>query len=156
MRSNDVFLGFPHDIFSFTMIHEILARTLCVELGPYKHVVGSLHLYNRDVDAIQRFLNEGWQPTDMSMPPMPLGDPWPAIRSLLEVEAAIHTGRPFDAAALENLDPYWADLIRLLQVFRCSKEKDAEGIEDLCQRMSSSIYSPFIGKKLSECHKKSG
>ena len=31
MRSNDVFLGLPHDIFAFTMIQEIMARTLSVE-----------------------------------------------------------------------------------------------------------------------------
>ena len=155
MRSNDVFLGLPHDIFSFTMIQEIMARTLSVELGSYKHVVGSLHLYNRDADAIQRFLNEGWQPTNMSMPPMPVGDPWPAIRTLLEAEDAIRTGGSFDAA-LNDIDPYWSDLIRLLQVFRWSKKKDADGIKDLRRRMSSSIYSPFIDKKLSECHKKSG
>jgi len=36
MRSNDAFWGLPHNIFSFTMIQEILARTLSVELGTYK------------------------------------------------------------------------------------------------------------------------
>src|SRR5262245_55123087 len=33
MRSNDAFLGLPHDIFAFTMLQEILARSLSVELG---------------------------------------------------------------------------------------------------------------------------
>ena len=45
MRSNDAFLGLPHDVFSFTMLQEIVARTLGIELGSYKHAVGSLHLY---------------------------------------------------------------------------------------------------------------
>jgi thymidylate synthase len=40
MRSNDAFLGLPHDIFSFTMLQEILARDLSVGLGSYKHAVG--------------------------------------------------------------------------------------------------------------------
>ena len=29
MRSNDVFLGLPHDIFCFTMIQEIIANQYC-------------------------------------------------------------------------------------------------------------------------------
>ena len=44
MRSNDAFVGMPHDIFCFTMLQEIMARMLSVELGQYKHMVGSLHL----------------------------------------------------------------------------------------------------------------
>ena len=38
MRSNDAFLGLPHDIFCFTMLQEIMARSLGVELGSYKHL----------------------------------------------------------------------------------------------------------------------
>ena len=154
MRSNDAFLGLPHDIFSFTMLQEIMARSLSVELGTYKHAVGSLHLYDRDMDAAQRFLDEGWQSTENPMPPMPLGDPWLAIQSLLKAEAAIRVGNLLDAAVPAGLDPYWADLIRLLQVFRCRKDNDADGIKDLRHKMSSSIYRPFIDKKLSECHKR--
>src|SRR5690606_23406544 len=44
MRSNDVFLGLPHDIFAFTIIQEIMARSLGCDLGDYKHFVCSLHL----------------------------------------------------------------------------------------------------------------
>lgn len=39
MRSNDAFLGLPHDIFSFTMLQEIAARELGVGLGIYTHSV---------------------------------------------------------------------------------------------------------------------
>jgi thymidylate synthase len=156
MRSNDAFLGLPHDIFSFTMLQEIVARALFVELGTYKHTVGSLHLYDGDRDMAQQFLCEGWQSTKMQMPPMPLGDPWLAIQSLLEAETAIRNNDPFDSAALDDLDPYWADLIRLLQVFRCSKNNDTNGIEELRRSMSSLIYHTFIDNRLNECQKRSG
>lgn len=149
MRSNDVFLGLPHDIFAFTMIQEIMARALSVELGTYKHVVGSLHIYDTDKVAAQQFLDEGWQSTQMSMPPMPLGDPWPAIEVLLEAEATIRMGKLPDSVKLKELHPYWADLVRLLQVFGCWKNKDADGMEHLRQNMSSSIYDTYIKKKRS-------
>jgi thymidylate synthase len=149
MRSNDAFLGLPHDVFSFTMLQEIIARTLAVELGTYKHAIGSLHLYDKNRDAAQRFLDEGWQSTKTPMPPMPVGDPWPAIDSLRKAEAAIRTEGVAAIAELERLDPYWADLIRLLQVFRCWKDKNVEKMRALRDTMSSNIYRPFIDKKLS-------
>ena len=78
---------------------------------------------------------------------MPLGDPWPAIKWLLEAEAALRAGGHPDTVELKGLDSYWADLIRLLQVFRCLKDKDAKCIEQLRQRMVSQTYDTFIEKK---------
>ena len=126
-----MFLGLPHDVFCFTMLQEIVARTLSVELGTYKHAVGSLHLYSEHANRAHQFLAEGWQPTDISMAPMPIGDPWPAIGSLLGAESEIRAGRALDSGNLDNLDAYWADLIRLLQVFQYKKVKDADNIRAL-------------------------
>ena len=150
MRSNDVFSGLPHDVFSFTMLQEIMARALSVELGNYKHAVGSLHLYEKDRDAAQQFLDEGWQSTKTPMPPMPKGDPWPAIDSLRKAECVIRMGEATGVDGLEVVDPYWADLIRLLRVFRCWKDEDAGSIRELRQRMSADVYLPFIDKKLNQ------
>jgi thymidylate synthase len=148
MRSNDAFLGLPHDVFCFTMLQEIMARTLSVELGVYKHAVGSLHLYDSDREAAQRFLDEGWQSTEMPMPEMPVGDPWPAIRALLVAESSLRLGGGIDISRLEGVDPYWGDIIRLLQVFRYKKDRAVEGIKDLAGRMSSPTYSLFIEHQL--------
>ena len=73
MRSQDAYLGLPHDIFSCTL-QEILARSLEAQIGEYKQFVGSLHLYDEHQGAAEQFLAEGVQQT-ISMPPMPLGDP---------------------------------------------------------------------------------
>ncbi len=91
MRSNDAWLGLPHDVFTFTMIQELVARSVGIELGEYKHAVGSLHLYDKDQDKALRFLNEGWQ-TQRPMPPMPKGDPWAAVKSLIAFEKKVRTG----------------------------------------------------------------
>jgi len=45
MRSNDAYFGLPHDVFAFTMMQELVATSIGVELGEYKHSAGSLHLY---------------------------------------------------------------------------------------------------------------
>ena len=148
MRSNDAFIGLPHDIFCFTMLQEIMARTLSVDLGRYKHMVGSLHLYNESMNNAQQFLDEGWQPTDTLMPSMPQGDPQPAINSVLSAERTIRTGQTFDFRILESLDSYWADLVRLLLMFRSYKDRDAARILELRERMSSAVYNPFIDGRI--------
>jgi thymidylate synthase len=147
MRSNDVFRGLPHDVFCFTLLQEIVARTLSAELGTYKHAVGSLHLYDTNREMAEKFLDEGWQST-ISMPAMPTGNPWPALDFLRDAELAIRTRGVHSLAGLEILDHYWADLIRLLQVFRLYKDKDANKVKELRDKMSSNIYYPFIDQRL--------
>lgn len=51
MRSNDLWMGFPNDIFQFTAIQIYLAMRLGVGLGTYTHIAGSLHLYERDYQS---------------------------------------------------------------------------------------------------------
>ena len=150
MRSNDAFVGLPHDIFSFTMLQEIMARTLSVGLGWYKHAVGSLHLYDESVRNAHNFLNEGLQPTTLPMPAMPKGDPQPGIASVLHAEQLIRTGQPLDGAIPIDLDHYWADLVRLLQVFRLSKDGDADSIRAIGMQMSSPVYEPFINGRINK------
>ena len=48
MRSNDLWMGFPYDVFQFTCLQTLLSMCLDCELGTYTHVAGSLHLYERD------------------------------------------------------------------------------------------------------------
>lgn len=155
MRSNDVFIGLPHDVFAFTMLQEIIARTLGVELGSYKHAVGSLHLYKKDVDKARQYIEEGWQ-SDIPMPPMPKGDPWQTIPTLLEAESEIRNGKEIELDTLK-LDNYWADLVRLLQIFQLSKKDEHENeskISNIEKQISSNVYKPYIQKRQEKVAKK--
>jgi thymidylate synthase len=146
MRSNDVHWGLPHDVFSFTMLQEIIARSISVELGTYKQAVGSLHLYVKDIGPAKRFLNEGWQRTRPMMPTMPVGDPWEPVTVLLEAESTIRNQGEFSGERLVSLEAYWADLIRLLQVFAAKKLRASEAIRAIRAKMSSDTYFPFIDR----------
>ena len=48
MRSNDIWLGYPYDVFQFTCMQILMSMELCIELGTYTHIAGSLHLYGRN------------------------------------------------------------------------------------------------------------
>lgn len=147
MRSNDAFVGLPHDVFAFTMIQEIVARHLGRKLGEYRHFVGSLHLYSTQTQAAKQYVNEGWQPTaDVRMPRMPDGDPWPSIKKVLKAEDALRKGRDVVTKNLA-LDVYWQDLIRLLQIYALGKRKLGRKIGGLKKQMSCQLYDTYISRR---------
>ena len=157
MRSNDAHKGLPHDIFCFTMIQEIMARTLSVEVGTYKHAVGSLHLYNTDRELARDFLNEGWRSTiDVAMPAMPVGDPWPGINVLLGAERTLRLGGSVTEDDLRSAGPYWGDLIRLLHIFQNKRNKKdsrqarKDRVRKLRGEITSGVYHIFVDKLLSD------
>ncbi len=145
MRSNDAFIGLPHDVFCFTMLQEMMARSLGLELGTYKHAIGSLHLYDEHAASARQYLKEGWQET-VSMPTMPLSDPWRAVATLVKAESAIRMGRPIDIRGL-SLPPYWKDFARLLMIYWCSKNGKSRSIKGLRTSMWSRVYDPYIERR---------
>lgn len=53
LRSNDLFLGVPHNFVQFTSLQEILAAWLGLEVGHYRHISDCLHVYVRDQEHVQ-------------------------------------------------------------------------------------------------------
>lgn len=149
MRSNDAYLGFPHDVFCFTMLQEVIARTLDCEVGLYRHFAGSMHLYDRDRADAQKLVDERFQ-NQIEMPPMPVGTPWPAIETVLGAEARIRAGEIFDAADL-GLDSYWADLVRILQIYPLTDSRRIELIRD---SLAFSKFRPYIARRIARAAKK--
>lgn len=54
MRSNDLYRGLPHNLIQFTMIQEIIAGWLGIEVGSYNHIADSLHIYNSDLEFVEQ------------------------------------------------------------------------------------------------------
>jgi thymidylate synthase len=146
MRSNDVYRGFPHDVFAFTFIQEVMARTLNLEVGNYSHFVGSLHLYDCDQRAAREYLNEGFQ-TPISMPSMPGGDPWGSLAWLLAAERAIRLDQQEPSAS--GIDSYWLDLARLLHIKALHKKREIRQLAQQKREMASPVYNAIIrGRQL--------
>jgi thymidylate synthase len=51
MRSNDVWRGWSYDAFQFMQLGFTVANYLDVSMGPYVHVVDSMHMYEDDMEA---------------------------------------------------------------------------------------------------------
>lgn len=146
MRSNDAYIGLPHDIFSFTLLQEMVARAVDAELGEYKHCAGSLHLYEEHFEAAQQYLNEGWQ-DPVRMPAMPTGDPYAGIEWVRSIEESIRLRRQGDldaAIRAAHVDDYWKDLARLLLSFRASKDSDAPLLARIKEQLHSDVFKMFL------------
>jgi thymidylate synthase len=145
MRSNDAYMGLPNDLFAFTMIQELIARSLGVEVGRYKHLVGSLHLYQAHWNAATKFLAEGWQ-RKHTMPFMPLGDQFESLASVLKLEKALRMGR--NPRTPSSLPGYWRDIVQLLRIHKADRDDASSAeISRLRKGMSSDAYGPFIETK---------
>ena len=143
MRSNDAYWGLPHDIFAFTMIQELIARSLEIKVGSYFHTVGSLHLYRDRQKQAMQYLKEGYQGTTKSMPSMPVKDPWNELSRLLKIEKAIRRSESCESEK-HKMDSYWKDLGSLLQIHALFKKQDLKGIDKIQNSMNFDFYRPYI------------
>jgi len=145
MRSNDAYLGLPHDVFCFTMLQEMIARRLEYDLGEYYHYVGSMHVYDGSVTSMRAYLSEGFQRTWI-MPQMPKGDSFATAKHLIALEQKIRRSEKV-VAADEFSDPYWADIVRLIQVYwatRRAKSTDLSEVERLQHEFHDEFFLNFL------------
>jgi thymidylate synthase len=57
VRSNDMILGFPHDVAGFALLQLILAQRLNVKPGLYTHVIANAHIYDIHYDAAEEMIS---------------------------------------------------------------------------------------------------
>lgn len=87
MRSNDIWLGMPYDVFAFTCIQQAVAWQIGADVGTYTHFVGSLHAYEKNWDAIKQA---------MKSKPIPIEELWTEVEnrdSLSSLRAATRVER---------------------------------------------------------------
>ena len=135
----------PFNIFEFSMLGEVVAVEAGLEPGNLSYFAGSMHLYERDVDKVNRHLSE--QPDlQEAMPPMPRDEdegPLRQLKTLGEMEARIrHKSMAIDRYTIgewidpfnEKLAPYWAQ-IGLLLLCNVAKRIDFKTLEEVTSHL---------------------
>lgn len=61
VRSNDMILGFPHDVAGFALLQCLLAQKLGVKPGVYSHIIANAHVYDIHYAAANEMIK---RPTD--------------------------------------------------------------------------------------------
>ncbi len=56
VRSNDMVLGFPHDVAGFCLLQYLLAQKLNVEVGTYTHSISNAHIYSNHYEAAEEMI----------------------------------------------------------------------------------------------------
>lgn len=146
MRSNDAFKGFVHDVFAFTVIQEIIASELGVELGTYQHFVGSMHLYAEDYEKAQKYLAEGYH----GKIPMPTMPPASALESIRCVVAFANRVRLENLRDLESVPkaPYWSDYCQLVLAFaHFAKDGNQAAAASVRDGLSDRFYRTYLNDK---------
>lgn len=145
MRSNDAYVGLPLDVFAFTMLQELMAGELSLEMGRYIHNVGSLHVYDSNDREIDDFLDEGWQSTDTPMPTMPEQSLTGHVPQFLAAEQQIRSGVPFNEVVFPS-DSYWADLARMFALRSARDRGDHEEVATIKGLFVAPFFSEFLRK----------
>lgn len=147
MRSNDAYWGFPHDVFCFTMMQEVVARALGIKVGEYHHFATSLHLYEQHVGGACDYLDEGFQNPTFAMPKMPSGCQLENLSAFLNIERKIREGIITNVSQIK-LPEYWFDLS--LIILRCADIRFKRGtriLEENFANIKNGFYRNFFVKR---------
>jgi thymidylate synthase len=123
MRGHDVWIGLPYDLFFATVLHELMAGWLGVELGEYHHHVDSLHIYECDVASATEVVAERIQPT-VEMPS--LATAWTGFDGML---AVVREGGGVEC-------PGWASMAATLFSYRLWKSGQTEAAWQHAQQIA--------------------
>ena len=131
MRSNDLMVGFVYDVFCFTMMQELMALQLGVELGSYIHIPNSLHIYEPWFDRANEIVNEDIEDFDLGFMSYSVSSPMKQISTVCSYEYDIRNNNfnlqnfcsevIFDFAVSD----YWKQIIMLLLFKRFFKKESS-------------------------------
>jgi len=117
MRSNDLYLGTPHNFVQFTTLQEIMAGWLGVEVGAYVQISDSLHLYQHDMGKVHIASEPvAVRNSDrLSLPKAEFDRVLPAIGTAMDRlrDPALPTSA-FHEACEQRLPEGWQNLLRIV------------------------------------------
>jgi thymidylate synthase len=143
MRSEDAFWGLPYDVFLFTMLQELFAAELGVELGVYYHSVGSLHLYTKHVQKARGVLEDTtWR--DLEMPQLTYANELPHF---LDAERALRLGASDARRIVGRLPDYWRQLAEILVCYRLQRDRSTSPFSAMSK---GSLYRDVLGSRLDD------
>lgn len=113
-RSENALTLLPTNIFEFTMLQELIATQLDVDVGRYVHTVSSLHYYLEDEDRLLRTIHE----LSHSSPATPMGrmpeDSLEQLDILKIFEKTIRCKCGDGKKEFSDLSAYWQEIAKIM------------------------------------------
>lgn len=145
IRSNDLFLGVPHNFVQFTCLQEIMAGWLELECGAYHQVSDSLHLYERDKRNVLASESLVDAPHNTDSLKLPRVESELAFRELAHrMEQMIQPG--LKPATLEQLSGWehgpesYRNILLVLVAERARRQKWPDVANDAISRCTNSVF----------------
>ena len=152
MRSNDCNLGTPYDIFNFTMLQEIMAGLLGIDVGEYIHIVDSFHMYERDINWMTDVINENpellyGKTYDYRLSSM--NEFSQMLRTISKIEDITRTDKNVDLnfidneiKKIENLN--WRSYAAIIAVYNFRKYRRKQNELDILKQNITNEYKQLI------------
>lgn len=121
MRSNDVYFGFPYDVFLYSTLQELMAAEIKLHVGSYHHFATSLHLYEKDVSKAEALLAHAHLRRQFSDLPLLRSDERDAF---CQAEASIRSGGD-QYKDLMPSDAFWRQKCLLLAEARTGQATES-------------------------------
>lgn len=152
MRSNNAYLLLPFNLFEFSLLAELVASELDVEIGSLYYHALSMHLISGDQEKAQQVLAESVRPTS-HMPPMPPRS-MSQVTELVKLEAKMrHSAAGMTDDGLEEwirsaegtLDVYWQQVFFLL-LLHVARERKLRGALSVLRGSISEPFASALGE----------
>jgi len=143
MRSNDLFRGTPYNFVQFTMLQEVLAGWLGVDLGGYTHLSDSLHIYETDGRKLESLshLELPLNQDDLRLPMQASNSAWKALNEAVDALIASHlTERQLEEIATLSV----ATPMRNILLIICADSARRRGFGDLAAQLSLKCTNPVL------------
>jgi len=142
MRSNDVYFGFPNDVFNFTMIQEMIAHEIGIDVGTYTHIANSFHLYKEHFEKAD-LIGEG---TKINQHELHFDDYKIFLRELDVFEMSIrYVGDKIDFSSTEYCQ---RELLLGLYLYARLKRNDYEEVRYQLNENPDSAFNLFFERSL--------
>jgi len=132
MRSNDIFLGLPHNFVQFMTLQEVLAGWIGIEPGTYTHFADSLHLYEKDAENVFSSVAVPAAVTSDSLAlPKHEADPiWSEMNRRVDVlvQKTLTPMEYGDIARLDNAPQAFTNLMAIIAADAARRRKSLDGV----------------------------
>lgn len=162
MRSNNAFILLPYNIFEFSLLAEIIAKEVGVELGGMYYNALSMHIYEHDYNNAKAIVESTDELNDVVFPKMPMSpSPMIEVKKLIRLEAKVrHMSSGINNSNIDEwlkdsinigkdnkgnddiieLDDYWKQFYFLLLYYIVSKKSmDKEALK----KVADLIHDPY-------------
>lgn len=156
MRSNNAFILLPYNVFEFSLLAEVIAKEVGVEMGQMHYHTLSMHVYEEHYDIAKKIVDTETLPASNAFPPMPFQpNPLNEVKKLIRLEAKIrHISAGLNNANIDEwlrdsitidkeeltLDPYWRQFYYLL-LYHIVSNKTLD--KDALRKVADRIDEPF-------------